>query len=53
MPPRYGKQKCSVSFDQLIWDGAAQYTDDAYMRVCRDKGSLNPDNCSPTKRYQK
>ncbi|MGC4980412.1 hypothetical protein ACLQ18_07155 [Streptomyces sp. DT193] len=48
-----GKQKDTVHFDQLNWDGAAQYTSNAYIRVCRDKGSLNPDNCSPTKHYQR
>ncbi len=48
-----GKQKKTVHFDQLNWDGAALHTDDAYIRVCRDKGSLNPDNCSPTKHYQR
>ncbi|MER6222404.1 hypothetical protein ABT189_17885 [Streptomyces sp900105755] len=48
-----GKQKQSVPLDQLNWDGAALHTDDAYIRVCRDKGSLNPDNCSSTKHYQR
>ncbi|MFI1467221.1 hypothetical protein [Streptomyces wuyuanensis] len=47
-----GKQKSSVSLNKLNWDGAQRYTDDAYIRVCRDKGSLNPDNCSPTKHYR-
>ncbi|MHB9859851.1 hypothetical protein [Streptomyces sp. YIM S03343] len=48
-----GKQKQNVPLDKLNWDGAALHTDDAYIRVCRDKGSLNPDNCSPTKHYQR
>ncbi|MEU9137134.1 hypothetical protein AB0D33_14405 [Streptomyces sp. NPDC048404] len=48
-----GKQRTSVPLDKLNWDGAAQYTSNAYIRVCRDKGSLNPDNCSPTKHYQR
>jgi hypothetical protein len=48
-----GTQKKTVSLDKLNWDGAARYTDDAYIRVCRDKGSFNPDNCSVTKHYQR
>ncbi|KUL27482.1 hypothetical protein [Streptomyces regalis] len=48
-----GKQKQSVPLDYLNWAPSQQYTDDAYIRVCRDKGSLNPDNCSPTKHYQR
>ncbi|MDW8809582.1 hypothetical protein P1P68_33475 [Streptomyces scabiei] len=48
-----GKQKKSVPLNFLNWAPAQQYTDDAYIRVCRDKGSLNPDNCSPTKHYQR
>ncbi|WP_328551012.1 MULTISPECIES: hypothetical protein [unclassified Streptomyces] len=48
-----GTQKHSVPLDKLNWDGAALHTDDAYIRVCRDKGSLNPDNCSSTKHYQR
>ncbi|MEV1053298.1 hypothetical protein [Streptomyces sp. NPDC049887] len=47
-----GKQKSSVSLNKLNWAGSQRYTDDAYIRVCRDKGSLNPDNCSPTKHYR-
>ncbi|MGW3669204.1 hypothetical protein [Streptomyces sp. NPDC005141] len=48
-----GKQRSSVSLDQPNWDGAAPYTSNAYIRLCRDKGSLNPDNCSSTKHYQR
>ncbi|MFJ2815007.1 MULTISPECIES: hypothetical protein [unclassified Streptomyces] len=48
-----GKQKKTVALHKLNWDGAALHTDDAYIRVCRDKGSLNPDNCSPTKHYKR
>ncbi|MDX2526833.1 hypothetical protein [Streptomyces europaeiscabiei] len=49
----YGKQKKTVSLNYLNWAPAQQYTDDAYIRICRDKGSLNPDNCSSTKHYQR
>ncbi|MFF5479078.1 hypothetical protein ACFY5C_17265 [Streptomyces sp. NPDC012935] len=48
-----GKQKKTVPLNHLNWSGAQRYTDDAYIRVCRDKGSLNPDNCSSTKHYQR
>lgn len=48
-----GKQKKTVPLNYLNWAPAQQYTDDAYIRVCRDKGSLNPDNCSSTKHYQR
>ncbi|MEU0664558.1 hypothetical protein ABZ508_07580 [Streptomyces lavendulocolor] len=47
-----GKQKESVSLNKLNWAPAQRYTDDAYIRVCRDKGSFNPDNCSETKHYR-
>lgn len=47
-----GKQRSTVWLNKLNWAGSQRYTDDAYIRVCRDKGSLNPDNCSPTKHYR-
>ncbi|MFE1296988.1 hypothetical protein [Streptomyces sp. NPDC058731] len=43
-----GKQNTTVALHQSNWDGAQLYTSHAYMRACRDKGSLQPDNCSPT-----
>lgn len=43
-----GKQNKTVSLHQSNWDGAQLYTSNAYMRACRDKGSLQPDNCSRT-----
>jgi hypothetical protein len=42
----YGEQKRSVWMHHSNWDGAQRYTIDAYMRACRDRGSLRPDNCS-------
>ncbi|WP_432093928.1 hypothetical protein [Streptomyces sp. bgisy100] len=48
-----GKQKKSVWKDKLSYDGAARYTKDAWIRACRDRGSFHPDNCSPTKFYQR
>ncbi|WNI29917.1 hypothetical protein [Streptomyces sp. ITFR-6] len=48
-----GKQKKSVWKDKLSYDGAALYTNDAWIRACRDRGSFHPDNCSPTKYYKR
>ncbi|MDX3517488.1 hypothetical protein [Streptomyces scabiei] len=48
----YGRQRSSVRMSHLDWSGAQRYTDDASMRVCRDRGSLRPDNCSPTVDFQ-
>jgi len=48
-----GKQKKTVALDKLSYDGAALHTDDAWIRACRDRGSLHPDNCSVTKHYKR
>ncbi|GGV54392.1 hypothetical protein GCM10010277_53260 [Streptomyces longisporoflavus] len=48
-----GKQKKTVHKDQLVYDGAARYTSDAWIRACRDRGSFHPDNCSVTKHYKR
>lgn len=48
-----GEQKKEVHLHKTVYDGAAQYTGRAYIRACRDRGSLRPDNCSPTKFYKK
>ncbi|WP_256959766.1 hypothetical protein [Streptomyces viridochromogenes] len=48
-----GKQKKTVWLDKLSYDGAALHTDDAWIRACRDRGSLRPDNCSVTKSYHR
>jgi hypothetical protein len=42
----YGKQGRTVSLHRSNWDGAQAYTTNAYLRACRDRGSLRPDNCS-------
>ncbi|MFE2262887.1 hypothetical protein [Streptomyces griseosporeus] len=47
----YGKQKQAVALHHSNWDGAQMYTHRAQIRVCRDKGSLHPDNCSRTLTY--
>ncbi|MFI8522310.1 hypothetical protein ACIGEZ_31510 [Streptomyces sp. NPDC085481] len=44
-----GTQRKDVYVDKLVYDGAARYSTDAEIRVCRDRGSLRPDNCSPTR----
>ncbi|MFF9013068.1 hypothetical protein ACF09C_08890 [Streptomyces sp. NPDC014870] len=49
----YGVQRKSVRLDKVIYDGAAQYTNEAWLRACRDRGSLRPDNCAQTLRYHR
>ncbi|MEW2246119.1 hypothetical protein AB0907_02085 [Streptomyces sp. NPDC006975] len=46
-----GKQKKAVWLHRSNWDGAQLYTQKAELRACRDRGSLRPDNCSPTMRF--
>lgn len=48
-----GTQKKSVPLDYVNRSGDELYTQDAYIRVCRDRGSLHPDNCSVTKHYSR
>ncbi|MGW2658308.1 hypothetical protein ACWC1D_32245 [Streptomyces sp. NPDC001478] len=48
-----GKQGKKIQLDKIVYDGAAQYTRNASVRVCRDRGSLRPDNCSFTKSYHR
>ncbi|WP_328772144.1 hypothetical protein [Streptomyces sp. NBC_00286] len=48
-----GKQKKTVSIGARNWAAPQRYTDDADIRVCRDKGSFNPDNCSVSKHYNR
>ncbi|MFD0338335.1 hypothetical protein ACFVH0_06510 [Streptomyces sp. NPDC127117] len=47
-----GKQKAKVHLHKTVYDGAARHTTEAYIRACRDRGSLRPDNCSLTKHYK-
>ena len=42
----YGTQGRAVWLHHSDWSGSQRYTDDAWIRVCRDRGVLNPDNCS-------
>ncbi|MFF5766784.1 hypothetical protein ACWD5B_09405 [Streptomyces tanashiensis] len=48
-----GVQKKSVWIDKLVHDGATRYTSTADVRVCQNRGSLHPDNCSPTKHFKR
>jgi hypothetical protein len=47
-----GKQNQTVTLHRSMWDGAQAYTTHAYLRACRDRGSLRPDNCSPERHYK-
>lgn len=47
----YGKQGGSVWMRRSDWSGVRRYTDEAMIRVCRDRGSVRRDNCSPVQRY--
>ncbi|WP_256961818.1 hypothetical protein [Streptomyces sp. NRRL B-24572] len=48
-----GVQKKTVWIDKLVHDGASRYVDTAEVRVCQNRGSLHPDNCSPTKHFKR
>lgn len=49
----YGKQGRTVSLHRFNWDGAQQYTDDAYLRACVDRGVAKWDLCSTEVHYAK
>ncbi|MGW6568487.1 hypothetical protein [Streptomyces sp. NPDC054975] len=48
-----GVQKKTVPLNKVVYDGAAQYTKDAEIRVCRDRGTLRPDNCTIPKSFRR
>ncbi|GGR33747.1 hypothetical protein GCM10010497_40670 [Streptomyces cinereoruber] len=48
-----GVQKRSISIEKTVHDGATRYTNTADMRVCRNRGSLRPDNCSHTRTFRR
>jgi hypothetical protein len=48
-----GKQRKTVYLDHHNWSGDQLYTTNAWLRVCRDRGSLHPDNCSKIKHYSR
>ncbi|MCK1795458.1 hypothetical protein MTQ01_05435 [Streptomyces sp. XM4193] len=43
-----GKAK---TYNELVYDGAAQRTKDAWVKLCRDRGTLVPDNCTGEEYY--
>lgn len=48
-----GVQKGTVLLDEAVYDGATRYTNSAEMRVCRDRGALRPNNCSPIRLFKR
>ncbi|MFK0101045.1 MULTISPECIES: hypothetical protein [unclassified Streptomyces] len=48
-----GKQGRTVPLNKVVYDGAAQLTKESWIRMCRDRGSIHPDNCSVTKHYKR
>ncbi|MDI3347884.1 MULTISPECIES: hypothetical protein [Streptomyces] len=46
-----GQQKKTVRIQKEVYDGAALYVSNAWIRACRDRGSLRPDNCTRTLHY--
>ncbi|MFJ4904443.1 hypothetical protein ACIQCR_02635 [Streptomyces sp. NPDC093249] len=58
-PHRYGwqrfmgVQKRTVQVEDVVFDGATRFTNTADMRVCRDRGSLRPDNCSDVRSFRR
>ncbi|MFI6419139.1 hypothetical protein ACIBG6_17315 [Streptomyces sp. NPDC050842] len=42
-----GTQRRNVKVDKVFVDGAVLKTKEVRLQVCRDRGSLRPDNCSP------
>jgi hypothetical protein len=48
-----GKQKQTVHLSNRNWAPSEQYVEHAEIRVCRDKGSFNPDNCGAIQKYNR
>ncbi|MDQ0683735.1 hypothetical protein QFZ56_002698 [Streptomyces achromogenes] len=46
-----GKQRQSVRLHNANWVGAQRYISKAELRVCRNRGSLHPDNCSHIRKF--
>lgn len=49
----YSGVDSDVYLNQNVWDGAMTQTNYARAKVCRDRGSLYPDNCSTEQRYDR
>lgn len=48
-----GVQNGVARVDALVYDGAARYTNDASVRVCRDRGTIRIDDCSTTRTFKR
>ncbi|GHJ92148.1 hypothetical protein SNE510_16670 [Streptomyces sp. NE5-10] len=48
-----GVQRKSVKVDKVLSDGAVLVTKEVRMHLCRDRGSLRPDNCTPLRLYKR
>ncbi|MGA5068763.1 hypothetical protein ACPB9E_34160 [Streptomyces exfoliatus] len=48
-----GVQKRTVPLEGTVHDGATRYTNSAEMRVCRDRGALRPNNCTPARLFKR
>lgn len=48
-----GQQNKTVRLQKEVYDGAASYVSNAWIRACRDRGTLRPDNCTKTLHYKR
>ncbi len=47
----YGPIDADKYMNENVWDGAMLETSYGWAKICRDRGSLMPDNCSSEKYY--
>lgn len=47
----YNNKDKDKYWDELVYDPQATRTDLAHAKICRDRGSLRPDNCSTERKY--
>ncbi|MFE7552087.1 hypothetical protein [Streptomyces gardneri] len=48
-----GVQRKTVEINEVFFDGAVLQTKYVEIQVCRDRGSLRPDNCSPLRKFRR
>ncbi|MFJ6100254.1 hypothetical protein ACIQHY_04505 [Streptomyces sp. NPDC092359] len=48
-----GAQKKTVIVDKVFFDGSALQTNNAEVQLCRDRGTLRPDNCSGIRKFRR
>ncbi|MFI8421875.1 hypothetical protein [Streptomyces sp. NPDC085479] len=48
-----GVQRKAVTVDKVLSDGAVLVTKEVRMHLCRDRGSLRPDNCTPLRLFKR